>query len=303
MVPASGRSGIATQEQCPSPRASSPSCRRAAAGEAPSPKGTSPHARKKTARPLQEQSSPRPPRVGRRNVDGNGRRVSSAAGEALGQAGLARRRSSRPGRAGNRGSSAGRGAAEIHQGRRRSPGRARGRSSAMRSRTACGVRASRRGRRAKRRESTRVTFASTPEPHAEGDRRTAAAVYSPKPAAAKRPGSRGSTAVLGHDLARRAVQVAAARVVAEARPRREHVVSDPRERSDVGKPRQERVVARPARPPRRLLQHDLGDPDPVRDPRTAPGKRRRFAVEPGEKPAADGDRRRARGQFRTAAVT
>ena len=72
-------------------------------------------------------------------------------------------------------------------------------------------------------------------------------------------------AVLGDDAARRAPEVASARVIAEAGPERQHVVErHGRERRDRRKAPHETLVERNHGADLRLLQHDLGDPDGVR---------------------------------------
>lgn len=73
------------------------------------------------------------------------------------------------------------------------------------------------------------------------------------------------------DRLRARPQVARPRVVAEPRPRREHVVERrPRERGHRREPRHPALPVRDHRGDAGLLQHDLADPDRVRIARAAP---------------------------------
>ena len=76
-----------------------------------------------------------------------------------------------------------------------------------------------------------------------------------------------------HDRLRRRVQVMRAPVVAESAPVLEYPVEwRQRERANVGKGREELLVVRNDRRDLRLLQHDLGQPDPVGVARVLPRK-------------------------------
>lgn len=84
-------------------------------------------------------------------------------------------------------------------------------------------------------------------------------------------GRRQRAAPPRHHLARPAVQIAGARVVAEPRPVREHVIERRLgERPHRRKPPQPPLPVRDHRRDPRLLQHDLGHPDRVRVPRPPP---------------------------------
>ena len=94
----------------------------------------------------------------------------------------------------------------------------------------------------------------------------------------------GKTAAVAlGDVLGAAVQVAGAVVVAEARPRGEHVLlrllGEGRERREA---REEGLVVGHRRLDRGLLQHHLGDPDAVRVPRAPPGQVAPVALVPGE---------------------
>src|SRR5262245_42802187 len=86
------------------------------------------------------------------------------------------------------------------------------------------------------------------------------------------------------DLARSAVQVEGAAVVAEALPLADHVAGrGGRERLDRGPALEESEVARDDARDLRLLGHDLGDEDRVRISGAPPRQVAAVLVEPGEK--------------------
>ena len=100
--------------------------------------------------------------------------------------------------------------------------------------------------------------------------------------------ARNHPAVVAHDLLRRPPEVSGARVVAETRPRGEDaVLAGAGERREVGKSCDECVVALLDRAHCRLLEHDFGDPDPIRVVRPAPGEAAVFATKPGEELAGE----------------
>ena len=97
-------------------------------------------------------------------------------------------------------------------------------------------------------------------------------------AEAGQPGERREIAgedssVVPRDAHGRAAEVAGPRVIAQARPGREDaLLPGAGERRKVREPIQERTVPLPDRRDRRLLEHDLGDPDAIRIGRAPPGK-------------------------------
>jgi hypothetical protein len=106
---------------------------------------------------------------------------------------------------------------------------------------------------------------------AERDRRDRAGGVRPDPRHAAQLGR--AARQLARDRARPRPQVARARVVAEARPRAEHVVE--RRRGERGHRREPLHPPRPVRDHglhARLLQHHLADPDRVRVARSPPGQ-------------------------------
>ena len=105
----------------------------------------------------------------------------------------------------------------------------------------------------------------------------AAAVERPMPGSvASVAASRGKVAaVLGDHTLRRGVQMMRAAVIAQATPQREHAI-DRRggERAHIGERLDEAQEVRDHRRHLRLLQHDLRQPDAVRDrPCSATGDR------------------------------
>ena len=159
--------------------------------------------------------------------------------------------------------------------------------------------------RAKRRERTRVTLASAAGARTPKARdATAAAVYSPKPGSRRRTvGSPGACRRAARRSRAPPPEVPRPGVVAEPRPGGEHRVSRGAPRANARrKPVEESVVPTADRLDRRLLQHDLRDPDAVGVPRAAPGELPLFAVEPGEQPVSRIGRPSARG-LRIAVVT
>jgi hypothetical protein len=88
--------------------------------------------------------------------------------------------------------------------------------------------------------------------------------------------------------ARRALEVARARVVAEARPQPEHRVGlRPGEARDVREAREEALVVGDHRLDARLLQHRFGDPDGVGIARTPPREVAAVGPVPVEQPPAN----------------
>ncbi len=143
----------------------------------------------------------------------------------------------------------------------------------------------------------------------------AAAVVRPMPGSvASVSTSRGnSPPMLGDDRLRRRMQVMRAAVVAESAPVLEHaIVRRGGQRAHVGERGEKALVVRDDRRDLRLLQHDLGQPDPVRVARALPRQvvaavrraaRRRGARQTREgagKPRC-GERRRASASRRDAA--
>jgi len=91
-----------------------------------------------------------------------------------------------------------------------------------------------------------------------------------------------------HQVARRALEVARARVVAETRPEPEQRVGlGAGEALDVRKAREEALVVRDHRLDARLLEHRFGDPDGVGIPRAPPGEIAAVGAVPGEQPLAN----------------
>ena len=104
----------------------------------------------------------------------------------------------------------------------------------------------------------------------------AAAVERPMPGSSRqrRARRRELAAVLGDDDLRAAMEIARARVVAEAAPGGEHLAEvGGGQRADVGEARGEALVVGEDGRHLRLLQHDLGEPDAVRVARVLPGQR------------------------------
>ena len=94
-----------------------------------------------------------------------------------------------------------------------------------------------------------------------------------------------------HDVAGAAVQVARPVVVAEAGPRGQHLLLRRFGQGvDVREAGEERLVVGLDGLHRRLLQHDLGDPDRDTGRRSAPGQVAAMAAIPGEQAAAQGGR-------------
>src|SRR5437773_6404034 len=92
-------------------------------------------------------------------------------------------------------------------------------------------------------------------------------------------------AVLLEDPPGRAAQVAGPRVIAEPRPRREHaVLAGAGEGREIREAGEERFVPAADGGDRRLLQHDLGNPDAVGVARPAPGKPPLLSAGPVEEP-------------------
>jgi hypothetical protein len=99
--------------------------------------------------------------------------------------------------------------------------------------------------------------------------------------------------VPSQDVARRPVEVARPRVVAQTRPgRQDRLLPGAGESGEVGKTGQEGIVAAADGSHRRLLEHDLRDPDAVRVARASPGKRTLLPAKPGEEDPADAGRPR-----------
>ena len=104
-----------------------------------------------------------------------------------------------------------------------------------------------------------------------------------------------SPAVFPNHLPRRAAEISRPRVVPESRPRGENgLLPRAREGPHVGEARQEALVPGPHRADRGLLQHDLGDPDPIGVARPAPGQGPLLIAVPGEEEIAEGASRRLR---------
>ena len=96
---------------------------------------------------------------------------------------------------------------------------------------------------------------------------------------------RQAAAVPPDDLARRAMEIAGAGVVAQPRPLGEDALrSRPGERGHVREAGEERLVPRPHGLHRGLLEHDLGDPDAIGVANAAPGEAALLAIEPVEQP-------------------
>ena len=113
-----------------------------------------------------------------------------------------------------------------------------------------------------RRRARRTRTRRSPPP--SSGRCPAASRASPHRAETRRRASR-------HDRLRRRMQMMRAAVVAEAAPELEHAVDRRRgQRAHVGKGVEEALVVRDDRRDLRLLQHDLGQPDPIRVARALP---------------------------------
>src|SRR5262249_46596395 len=102
------------------------------------------------------------------------------------------------------------------------------------------------------------------------------------------------------ELTRRGVKVPRPGVVPETRPGREHVLlRGAREPLEVREPLEELLVTSEDGRDGRLLEHDLGDPDPIGVARSPPGETAPLPAKPRDQPVADAVATPGRGRQET----